>query len=80
MSREGPSVSIRFSCGGCAYEKSTYYAVQGDSGFDIECTHPRVGRRDIPDRATPHWCPVWAEGLLRAHDVLAQLGLGRRHG
>ena len=71
--REGPRVRIDASCFDCAYECSESYAVQGDSGHDVYCTHPDVpGERakHIGDTTwnTPEWCPllvVAVENLIR---------------
>jgi hypothetical protein len=54
--REGPLVTIRRSCFDCAHVRSSYYAVQGDSGCDVSCA--KVGR-GIGDSTwtTPEWCP-----------------------
>ena len=62
--REGPLVTIRRSCNGCAYERSESYVVQGGSGFHVSCVHPRIGRRNIGDTtwSTPQWCPFVEAG------------------
>ena len=69
--REGPRVRFDASCFDCAYEHSEHYAVQGDSGCDVTCTHPDApDKRDIGDTnwTTPKWCPllvVAIENLVR---------------
>ena len=63
--REGPKVTIKLSCFGCRYEKSKRYAVQGDSGHDVSCTHPATVDAYIGDSNwdTPGWCPLRAKQL-----------------
>ncbi len=58
--REGPKVDVRMSCFDCKWVTSVAYRVQGDSGCDVYCTHPSLGRKEIGDSSwnTPHWCPV----------------------
>lgn len=57
--REGPLVTVEYSCYGCRYEQNKHYAVQGDSGTDVYCVHPKIGCRCIGDTTwdTPQWCP-----------------------
>lgn len=56
----GPKVQIKKSCYGCDCEKSERYAVQGDSGHRVYCSHPSVGKKFIADTnwETPNWCPA----------------------
>lgn len=59
--REGPRVRLDLSCDGCAHESSVSYRVQGDSGHDVYCNHPSLGkRREVGDTrwTTPAWCPL----------------------
>ncbi len=59
--REGPAIRTEASCSGCAHEKSESYAVQGDSGFDVSCLHPKAPTSNrIGDSIwrTPEWCPL----------------------
>lgn len=60
MSQIGPTVTTKYNCQACVYCKTSSYRVQGDSGHDVECVHPLVGRRFIGDTRwdTPAWCPV----------------------
>lgn len=66
--REGPSVRIEASCFDCKYEHGEHYAVQGDSGCDVSCTHP-----DSPKPAcvgdttwkTPTWCPLLPDAIRK---------------
>ena len=58
--REGPRIIITRSCDGCRWVRSSYYAIQGDSGFDVSCGHPSWKIcKSIGDArwATPDWCP-----------------------
>ncbi len=63
--REGPSIRLEASCSGCRYECNASYAVQGDSGFDVSCSHPNNPGRHIGDSTwrTPSWCPLLAAVL-----------------
>jgi predicted RNase H-like HicB family nuclease len=58
--RVGPHLTL--SCAGCLYAHEERYAAQGDSGCDVYCLHPALGRRFVADTAwkTPGWCPVMA--------------------
>lgn len=60
IARVGPRETVNRSCYDCSVCKSESYAVQGDSGHDVYCTHPLVGRKHIADTswATPDWCPA----------------------
>lgn len=76
--REGPSVATKRSCFDCRWEKSESYAVQGDSGHDVYCTHPtHPARRFIADTSwdTPEWCPV--SRLVTASEPSPARGTGR---
>lgn len=58
----GPKLTVVRSCQGCYYEESDYYTRQGDSGYDVYCTHPtapQMGRTYVGDSNwnTPDWCP-----------------------
>lgn len=59
----GPVVTIHKSCSACSAERSESYEVQSDSGQNVYCTHPSVGKKRIGDTCwiTPDWCPVEAE-------------------
>jgi hypothetical protein len=76
--REGPSVRIDARCTGCRYEHSESYAVQGDSGHNVYCTHPAIegGRRYVADTSwrTPDWCPLLAEAIGRTLESAAPRG------
>lgn len=67
--RMGPRLTLEASCNGCAHCHEESYAVQGDSGFDVECAHPSAAepgkRRRIGDTtwSTPKWCPLMADAL-----------------
>lgn len=66
MKRNGPRIMIKASCFDCEYEHSESYAVQGDSGHDVSCTHPDApAKSDIGDTTwdTPSWCPLLAQAL-----------------
>lgn len=57
----GPKVTVHRSCFDCAVCKCERYAVQGDSGFTVSCTHESLSEpRRIGDTnwTTPEWCPV----------------------
>lgn len=58
MKSKGPALTVLRSCQGCEHEESDYYAVQGDSGHKVYCTHSGERRR-IGDTtwSTPDWCP-----------------------
>lgn len=62
MRRVGPKLTVTASCFDCSFCKSEYYAVQGDSGRDVSCTHPPYAEkpRYIGDSTwrTPAWCPA----------------------
>jgi hypothetical protein len=79
--REGPNVTIAMSCHGCRHEHSESYAVQGDSGFKVYCTHPEavalaagIERRRIGDTTwqTPGWCPLREKALAEPAAALAE--------
>ncbi len=63
---EGPSVEVRLSCLKCRHHQSKYYAVQGDSGYIVDCTHTSHPRR-IGDTnwSTPDWCSLREQALAR---------------
>ena len=56
----GPRIEVKKRCSGCDYKKSESYVVQGDSGRDVYCTHPSVGKKYVGDTnwTTPAWCPA----------------------
>lgn len=64
--RQGPHLMIEASCQGCEYERSSYYAIQGDSGHIVRCEHPD-GQKRIGDSTwqTPVWCPMLPEAKRR---------------
>lgn len=71
--RIGPTVRLQLSCYGCKYERSESYAVQGDSGLDVYCTHPESGCASeggahVGDTRwdTPDWCPERDRALKEA--------------
>ena len=68
----GPIVTVSKSCNGCTAKRSESYAVQGDSGHDVYCTHPAVGKKHVGDTCwtTPGWCPVEAAGQGEVTDEM----------
>lgn len=77
MSKQGPSFIAK--CTGCAHVLAERYRVQGDSGTDVSCIHPDIGRRDVGDTvwATPDWCPLLLEAAERfLVDIRERLGKG----
>ena len=63
--REGPRVVIKRYCDECRWVISEHYAVQGDSGYEVYCTHPsRPSGNRIGDTtwSTPDWCPMLTQG------------------
>ena len=73
--RIGPKVTVEKSCYGCECEKVEHYAVQGDSGCHVSCTHPLVGSRRIGNDnwTTPDWCPVKVGAGDTATDEIKRL-------
>ncbi len=64
--QDGPKLRITASCSDCVYVASTSYAVQGDSGFHVSCTHPKAPEpKRIGDTTwdTPKWCPLFDVAL-----------------
>lgn len=63
--RIGPRVTVHRSCDGCAHERATYYACQGDTGYHHDCAHPahKEPRRIGYSSGTPGWCPEIASAL-----------------
>lgn len=70
MKTHGPKLNVVASCFDCEHESSVSYAVQGDSGHDVYCTHekalnknPTTGYGHIGDTTwkTPAWCPLLKE-------------------
>lgn len=77
--RIGPRVTVHRSCDGCAHERATYYACQGDTGYHHDCAHPAHGdpRRIGYSSDTPGWCPEITrtlDGWEGARAVMASLG------
>ncbi len=68
MSRIGPKIRIEASCFDCKFCRSERYAVQGDSGQDVSCTHPGAANSEIGDTtwATPAWCPLLEDAMDKA--------------
>jgi len=62
---EGPRLRIVASCDQCTYLKVTPYRVQGDSGRDVECTHPDAHGYIGESRfdSTPSWCALLKDAL-----------------
>lgn len=62
--REGPRVTVRLSCDGCAHLDDTYHRVEGGS-YAVTARCRRVLLRDEPRMIvvseeypkTPEWCP-----------------------
>jgi len=56
---EGPKTRVLLtrSCRNCFHCETKYYAIQGDSGYDVSC---KLAKREIGDStwATPNWCPI----------------------
>ena len=65
--REGPSTHVTYSCGGCQYETYERFQCQSDSGYDIHCNHPTIGRKHVASYGTkaPEWCPLLADAKSR---------------
>jgi hypothetical protein len=57
---KGPRLRIVASCDNCEFVKVTPYRVQGDSGRDVECTHPDAQGYIGESRfdSTPNWCAL----------------------
>jgi len=58
--REGPTVTINYSCFNCRYESSEKYYCQSDSGHDVYCNHPSFTERKLVGDSmwdTPDFCP-----------------------
>lgn len=61
---EGPKIEIHGTCMPCRHLQSTYYRVQGDSGFDYHCADQL---RDIGSTSTtPVWCPFFQAAVESA--------------
>lgn len=59
--RNGPLATVTMSCVGCKHVRTERYAVQGDSGCDVYCTHadaPKGGEIGDTTWRTPNWCPL----------------------
>ncbi|WP_422928630.1 hypothetical protein [Singulisphaera sp. PoT] len=67
--QEGPSIKIAIDCFYCKHRTYESYRVQGDSGGDHYCTHPKVQqpRQHIGDGTTrtPDWCPLKKEAVKK---------------
>lgn len=61
MSTRGPLIVA--VCSTCVHVRAARYDNQGDHGFDVSCSHPKVGARDVGDTRweTPEWCPLLAD-------------------
>jgi hypothetical protein len=62
--RPGPRLTVEASCHSCSHVKSVKYQDQGDSGYDVECTHvpsdtgaPHPYHIGDSHWRTPPWCP-----------------------
>lgn len=82
--RNGPKVTIKADCFGCAHAESERYTCQGDSGIDVYCAHPeaissapssKAQRRRIGDTTwdTPDWCPLLSACLSEMVADLARV-------
>jgi len=62
---EGPKRTVKWSCFSCKFCRSENYICQGDSAFDVYCTHPSLAQEQlhIGDTRwdTPNWCPCIIE-------------------
>ena len=67
--REGPRVTIGRDCSGCVHLTSTYYAIQGDSGFDLRCSKLNIA----VDNGTPDSCPFIATPIEAANAAMLAL-------
>lgn len=76
MSRIGPEIRVEVSCFGCTFCKSESYAVQGDSGHNVSCTHPDTADSAIGDTTwrTPSWCPLLDDAMSKAIEAAAKKG------
>lgn len=61
----GPRLRVVASCNGCQHVRSESYRVQGDSGTNVFCDHPRATERVVGDTTwdTPKWCPEFSAAL-----------------
>lgn len=61
MSTQGPLVVA--VCSTCVHVRAAGHDIQGDHGYDVSCSHPKVGARDVGDTRweTPYWCPLLAD-------------------
>ena len=71
----GPRKTVTHSCFSCEACVSESYKVQGDSGHDVYCIHPKAlspnaVKRFIADTSwdTPAWCPLLATPQQSAPD------------
>lgn len=56
----GPRIQIKASCFDCVHCISESYRVQGDSGYNVYCNHPKFPeKKHISSSSwnTPDWCP-----------------------
>lgn len=67
MTHEGPEVEVKASCLNCTFMRCERYRRQGDSGWDVRCEHPSVGREPIGDTTwqTPTFCPFLGGEIRR---------------
>lgn len=65
MKTDGPFVWMRASCLNCIHCTSESYAVQDDSGHNVYCEHPSIGKKRVGDTnwSTPEWCPLLADAI-----------------
>lgn len=62
--REGPKVTVRLSCDGCAFLFAEHHRVEGNGGdlvVSAKCLHGGAARGICvaePDVCTPRWCPL----------------------
>lgn len=70
--REGPEVRVELRCFDCVYVSSERYVKHNDSGYNVSCNHPEIGKRQIGDTSwtTPCWCPFLTEAMKQAAEKL----------
>lgn len=73
--RRGPEITIKASCKGCEYERSTYYSYSDDDdwGYEVSCVAGGVPREISGGWDTPDWCPLVDFAVLRARIGGAEL-------
>lgn len=74
MKTDGPKVRLELSCFDCKHEESVSFRCQSDSGHDVYCTEPTVGRKHISSYSwnTPDWCPLRAAAIAKAVEEISK--------